>query len=231
MQAHSCGACAAESSFCALPEPVREAFGRLKTSVVYRAGDAAFHEGDPCRSVYVVCSGRMKLMTASRDGRLLLLGFARPGEILAVAEALRDGAPYECSAIAAEPAVLSLVPRETFLRFLASYPQAARRITISLSDQYWKAQREEKFLGLGDRSASRLAHLLLDWSSERGRSDDDGVHIPMHVTHTDLAQAIGSTRETVTRILSDFSHRGIVERRPDEIVIHSTDALTRIGTI
>lgn len=227
---HLCDECAVQSSFCPLVNGVREPFEQLKTSVRFRTAEIAFREADPCRTVFVVCAGRLKLVTSSKEGRLLLLRFAEPGEILGLAEAMLGGSPYECSAIAVEPSVLALVPRDTFLRFVASYPQVACRITFALSQQYYIAQQEEKFLGRGDSSAIRLAHLLLQWSQHRGRAAEDGLHIALRVTHNDLAQAIGSTRETVTRILSDLSQRGIVARTAKEIVIRSPAELTRLAS-
>jgi CRP-like cAMP-binding protein len=179
-----------------------------------------FDEADTCHSVFVICEGRVKLVTASKEGRLLLLRFASRGEILGLAEAiLGNGTPYDVTAIAATPSTFAVIPRDTFMRFIGSNGAAACRITVALSEQYKEAQREEKFLGLGETSTSRLAHLLLGWSVE-----------PMRVTHTDLANAIGSTRETVTRIMSHLSHRGIVERTPEGIVVHSREELSRLAS-
>jgi len=228
--APECPRCAASRSFCPLPDDLRVVLERLKTTLAFQKGDVVFNESDPCHGVFVVCRGSLKLVTSSSEGRILLLRFAHPGEILGVAESLRGGAPYQCSAIAAESAVLAMIPHDTFLRFLASYPDLCVRIATVLSEQYKTAQRETRFLAFGETSTARLARLLLDWSVERGRQTEDGVHIPSRVTHTDLAQSIGSTRETVTRILGDLNHRGIVERTADEIVIHRPQELAELGS-
>ncbi len=228
VQLPTCSTCTVHRSFCTLPDEIRSVFEDLKTSAVYKRGEAAFHEGEACHGVVVVCNGSMKLVTASSEGRVLLLRFAGAGEILGIAEALR-GAPYECSAIAAEPSVLAIVPRATFIRFIGTYADACVRLTVALSEQYRTAQRETRFLAFGETSTARLARLLLDWSAERGEVGRGLVRIPSHVTHNELAQSIGSTRETVTRILSDLHHRGIVERTENEIVIHGTNELARLG--
>lgn len=226
---HSCSACTVHQSFCPLPEHLRVVFQSLKTSAAYGKGEVAFCESDSCHSVFVVCEGSMKLVTASSEGKVLLLRFAGPGELLGVAEAMLGDAPYECSAIAAEPSVLAIIPRETFVRFVASYAEACVRLTVALSEQYKTAQREAKFLAFGENSTARLARLLLDRSAEREEAAAHGVRIPSHVTHTELAQSIGSTRETVTRILGSLNHLGIIERMPDEIVIRSAEELTRLA--
>lgn len=226
---HSCGACTVQRSFCPLPEDLRAVFESVKTSAAYRKGEVAFHESDLCHSVFVVCEGRMKLVTASNEGKVLLLRFAGPGELLGLAEAVLGEAPYECSAIAAEPSLLAIIPRETFVKFVASYPEAGHRLILALSEQYKSAQRETKFFAFGETSTARLARLLLDWLAERGEAAVDGVRIQSHVTQTELAQSIGSTRETVTRILGRLDHRGIIERRPGEIVIRSAEEMARLA--
>ncbi len=231
VQPHSCETCTVRHAFCPLPADLRATFESLKTSVAYRRGDVAFHEADLCHSVFIVCEGRVKIVTASTEGRVLLLRFAGPGEILGLAEAVLGPVPYEYSVIAVEPTVFAVVPSQTFVRFLSSYPELCVRLTVALSAQYKEAQRETRFLAFGETSTARLARLLLDWSEERGEETaDGGVRIPSRVTHTDLAQSIGSTRETVTRILSSLSHRGIVERTSDDILIRSTNELSRLGT-
>lgn len=222
---HSCSPCQLHH----FPENVRAAFDELKTTVSYRKGEVVFDEGDRCQSVFAVCEGSVKLVTASSEGRVLLLRFARPGEMLALAEAMLGPGPYECSAVAAEPSILAAVPSDTFMRFISSYPEACLALTVALSEQYKFAQRETKFIGMGDPSIVRLAHLLLEWSGERGTAAADGVHVPLHVTHGELAQAIGSTRETVTRVLGNLTRDRLVERRNDEIVILDAEELLRLS--
>ena len=224
----SCSTCALHRSFCHLSEELRAAFDGLKTTVTYWKGETIFHEDDQCRSVFAVCEGSVKLITTSSEGRVLLLRIAQPGEMLGLAEALGP-APYSCSTIAAENSILAVIPRETFLRFISSYPEARLGLTIALSEQYKFAQRETKFLGFGDTSNVRLAHLLLEWSAEHGVPGEDGVHIPLHVTHGDLAQAIGATRETVTRLLGNLTRAGLIERRANAIVVLRPAELARFG--
>ena len=225
---HSCSTCPLHRSFCHLSEKLRVAFDGLKRTVAYRKGEAVFDEGDRCHSVFAVCQGSVKLVTASSEGRVLLLRFARPGEMLALAEAVLGPGPYGCSAVAAEQSLLAVIPRDTFIRFISTFPEACLALTLALSEQYKFAQRETKFLGMGETSTVRLARLLLEWSGERGTAAADGVHIPLHVTHGDLAQAIGATRETVTRILGNLTRDRLIERRDEEIVIFHADELSRL---
>jgi len=229
MSTQKCQTCSVQRSFCPLPEPLRAVFQELKTNVAYEKREVVFREADACHSIFVVCDGSLKLITESKEGKVLLLRFAGPGEILGLAETILGGKPYECSAIAAEPSVVAVIPRETFMRLVASPGEILLCITRALAEQYAIAQREAKFLAFGETSLARLARLLVEWSQERGERCVDGLHLSPNATHIDLAQWIGSTRETVTRVLGDLSHRGIIERHGDEIVIHESDELKRLA--
>lgn len=225
---YPCDSCVLNRSFCPTGS-IRGVIDRLKTSNSYESGSAAFHEADECHSVFMVCRGRVKLLTASRTGRTLLLRLAGEGELLAAADAVA-GVPYSYTAVAAEATVLSMIPRDTFLRLVASYPVIARRLTDALCAQYQFAREETRFLGFGDTSSARLARLLISWGSDDGtESHGQHAHIPAYVTHTDLAQAIGATRETVTRILSDFKHRGLIVRDDEAIVIRNAGELSHVA--
>lgn len=230
-QTHRCRDCevSVPHSICLLTEELRSALDSLKTSASYKKGDPIFHEAVDSHSVFLVCEGSVKLITASADGKVLLLRFAGPGDILGVADVVRH-APYGCSAVAAEASVLGIVPAETFLRFICTYPDAGVRLTEVLSAQYKAAQRETRFLAFGGTSIARLAHLLLEWAAQRGVQTPTGIRVPSRATQTELAQAIGATRETVTRILGQLIRNGIIERSPEAIVIRDEDELRALIT-
>ena len=228
--AHPCAGCPVAGSFCSFSPEVRAVFDGLKTATSLEKGDVAFHDAGPCHSVFVVCSGRMKLVMSSKEGRSLLLRFAGRGQLLGLPEAMLPDTRYQSSAIAVEPTVLAVIPRETFQRFIGSYKEACAHLNYTLSEQYRLAQREARFLALGDTSTARLAHLLLEQIAQSGVLMEDGIHIPLHVTHFELAQSIGSTRETITRVLGHLHHRGVLDRTEDGIVVHAPEELDRLVT-
>ena len=225
---HSCSTCPLHRSFCGFPDELRLAFEGLKTTVSYHKNEVIFDEATRCHSVFAVCEGNAKLVTTSREGRVLLLRMVGPGLMLGLAEAVLD-VPYGSAAIAVESSILAVIPRDTFIRFISSHAEACMRLTTALSEQYRFAQREEKFLGFGELSTVRLARLLLEWGEERGEVTEEGVHIPLQMSHTDFAQAIGATRETVTRILGNLSHDGLIERRSNGLVILRRDELALLA--
>lgn len=227
---HPCAGCTIErQGFCRLPDSLLPLFENLRTTAVYEKGSVAFDEAEPCHGVFIVCDGKMKLVTTSAEGKVLLLRFALPGEVLGLVETVLGGTPFHAAAIAAERSVLAVIPGSSFLRFVRTHPEACLKMVVELSQQYKAAQREARFLAFGENSTARLARLFLDWSSERGMPSEGGVVITSHLTHTELAQTIGSTRETVTRILGDLHHRGIVERRSGAIVIRDPEMLGHLA--
>jgi CRP/FNR family transcriptional regulator len=223
---HRCKDCdlTVPNSICLLPEDLRASLDTLKTTGTYAKGDVVFHEGGRSHSVFLVCEGSVKLTTASADGKVLLLKFAGPGDILGIADVIRN-TPFGCSAVAADETVLGVIPSDTFLRFIRTFPDAGVRLTEVLSAQYKAAQRETRFLAFGGTSLARLAHLLLEWAAERGVSTPEGIRIPSRATQTELAQAIGATRETVTRILGQLIRDGVLSRSADAIVIRDEGSL------
>jgi CRP-like cAMP-binding protein len=229
VRSHSCDSCALHKSFCSFPEEVQAAFDALKTTVAFWKGETIFHEGDRCENVYAICEGTVKVVATSSEGRVLLLRFGQAGSMLGLAEAVLGPVPFECSAIAAENTILSVIPRDLFMRFIRSYPEAALSLVVALSEQYKVAQRETKLLGFGDPSSVRLAHLLLEWSANQGMPCAEGILIPLQVTHGELAQAIGATRETVTRLLGNLMQSGLLARTAAGIIIRRPERLAGFG--
>lgn len=205
-----CGQCSvrASHSFCNMePEPV-EALDSIKFSAAYPKGALLFVEGEQPRGVFILCGGRAKLTTSSTEGRTLIVKIAKPGEILGVSAAIL-GKPYEVSAEMLEPSQVSFIRREDFLRFLNAYSEACMHTAEQLSEKYEAAQREIRSLGLAHTTSEKLARLLLGWSDE-GETTPEGTRMQVLLTHEEIGQMIGTTRETVTRLLSDFKRKKLI---------------------
>jgi CRP/FNR family transcriptional regulator len=208
--ADHCGECPMRAShaFCNMePEPV-EALNAIKFTAFYPKGALLFVEGEQPRGVYILCSGRAKLTTSSTEGRTLIVKIANHGEILGASAAIL-GRPYEVSAEMLEPSQVSFIRREDFLRFLNAYTEACMHTAQQLSEKYEAAQREIRSLGLAHTTSEKLARLLLGWSEE-GEETPQGTRMQVLLTHEEIAQMIGTTRETVTRLLSDFKRKKLI---------------------
>lgn len=204
------------------PQSLKD-FAAIKSSAAYPEGAVLFLEKQDARGVFVLYEGEVKLTVSSSDGKTLILRIARPGEVLGLMATL-SGAPYELTAETLRPCQVSFVRREEFLRFVAKHPEVTQGIVEQLSANYHSACEQLKTVGLSSSAPEKLARLLLGWS-ERGEETKLGTRITMPLTHQELADFIGSSRETVTRTLSDFRSRHLVTMKGSMLLIADRPAL------
>ena len=197
-------------------EPV-EALDSMKFTGAYPKGALLFVEGEQPRGVFVLCRGQAKLTTTSSDGRTLIVKIANPGEILGVSAAML-GRPYEVSAETIEASQVSFIRRDDFLRFLSAYPEACMHTAQQLSEKYEAAQREIRSLGLAHTTSEKLARLLLSWSSG-GEETSQGTRLQVLLTHEEIGQMIGTTRETITRLLSEFKRQKLISVKGSSVFL------------
>jgi CRP/FNR family transcriptional regulator len=172
----------------------------------------------------------VKLTTSSTEGKVLIVKIAEPGEVLG-ASATILGKPYEVSAETIEPAQLNFIKREDFMKFLNSNAEMCMHTAQQLSEKYHSAQREIRSLGLSQTTGEKLAKLLLDWCDRNGEETPKGIRLKVLLTHEEIAQMIGTTRETVTRLLSDFKRRKIIDVKGSTVNVLSRDELARMVTV
>ncbi|MGE5663556.1 MAG: Crp/Fnr family transcriptional regulator [Deltaproteobacteria bacterium] len=175
-----------------------------------------FHEGSDADALFIVKSGFVKLVALSEEGTEAILHIVRPGDVfgeLAVTEPVR---PF--TAVALTDAVLSVLPRAALRDLLESSPAFARNLLELLSKRLGQVERE--FAGLINAWAHhRLARELLHLAVDLGVETRDGTLIPLRLTHEELSNLIGTTRETVTILLRKFEDMGIIRRRSRRIVV------------
>lgn len=200
-----------------------------QVSHVYPPGHELFSEGELPEGVFLLSTGRVKLFSTAMQGKVFITKIARPGELLGL-NAVMLGKPYLVSAEVAEPSRIHFIARNAFRTFLDRSPQAAREAIRQLSANYYDAQRDLRALGLSRNAREKLAKLLLDWVERAGEQTDDGqVWLRVYLTQEEIAQMIGTSRETVTRVIGDLRRRKIIERRGDAFRIRDLDALRRIA--
>jgi CRP/FNR family transcriptional regulator, cyclic AMP receptor protein len=229
---NNCSECdvRAERLFCNMSKESVAALDAIKFTGVYPKGSMLFVEGEEPRGIFIVCSGRAKLTTSSTEGRVLIVKIAEPGEVLG-ASATILGKPYEVSAETIEPSQLNFIKREDFLRFLNSDAEVCMHAAQQLSEKYHSAQREIRSLGLSQTTGEKLAKLLLDWCDRNGEITAKGVRLKVLLTHEEMAQMIGTTRETVTRLLSDFKRRKILEVKGSTVLVMNKRELEGLVSI
>lgn len=217
---YNCGECRvrAERIFCNMSASTVQALDTVKFTGLYPKGSLLFVEGEEPRGVFILCSGRAKLTTSSTEGKTLIVKIAEPGEVLG-ASATILGKPYEVSAETIEPSQLNFIKRDDFLKFLTSHSDACMHTAQQLSEKYHSAQREIRSLGLSQTTSEKLARLLLDWCDRVGEETARGMRVKVLLTHEEIAQMIGTTRETVTRLLSDFKRKKIIDVKGSSLFV------------
>ena len=219
-----------ERPFCNMTDASVASMDTIKFTGIYPKNSLLFVEGEQPRGVFILCSGRAKLTTSSSEGKLLIVKIAEPGEVLGVSATIL-GKAYEVSAETLEPSQLNFIKREDFLRFMNISPEACMHTAQQLSEKYHAAQREIRSLGLSQTTGEKLAKLILDWCVQEGDETPKGIRLKVLLTHEEIAQMIGTTRETVTRLLSDMKRRKIIEIKGSTLLVMDKDQLENMVSI
>jgi CRP/FNR family transcriptional regulator len=212
--------------FCDLPKPTLQEFEKIKYASAYPPGAVLFVEGQSPRGVYLICAGRVKLTTTSRDGKTLILRIANAGELLGL-HATVSGKAYELTAETLQACQLDFIKRDDFLKFLQEHGDACLHAAQHLSHNVQNAYEMIRSLGLSHSVSERMARLLLEWSDD-AEETKDGLRIKIALTHEEIAQLIGTSRETVTRVLSEFRQKKLAELRGSTLMIRDRGALERL---
>jgi CRP/FNR family transcriptional regulator, cyclic AMP receptor protein len=179
-----------------------------------------YEQGSRADSLYVLAAGRVRVVRVASDNRTLTVAYRLPGELLGET-ALPDGDSYRATASAIEPVDAAKLPIRAVTQLLSDSPAFANRMIGLLVHR--RLEAEGRIASLLSRSVeSRVAEFLVDAAHRNGLTEARGVLIGMRYTHQEIADYVGSTRETVTLTLGDmrrqnlvcFDHRRIVITNP-----------------
>jgi CRP/FNR family transcriptional regulator len=178
----------------------------ISIPIEYGNGATLMRQGDPPNSVKILCDGRAKITTASQDGKVLLLNIASAGTILGLVAVVRQ-IKYETAAEAYGPCIVNEVGAHDFLDFLFRHRNASWQATQMLADENHGLLVNARRVALSGTVAGNVAKLLLDWGTTI-TEDREKKHFTMVLTHQEIAEMVGTTRETVTRTLASFRQHG-----------------------
>jgi len=215
--------------FCSLSEDALRSFSRVSHLSTYPDGAVLFVEGQAPRGAFVLCSGRVKLSATSREGKVLILKMAQPGDALGLS-AVVSGTPYELRAETLGPCQVNFIEREALLKLLEKHVEIGLHAVQALSNEFQSAYRDIHELVLARSSAGKLARLLLSWSGGQERAAESReIRIRSSLTHEEMAQMIGSSRETVTRLLSELKKKELIRLEGSILVIRNRTALEALA--
>jgi CRP/FNR family transcriptional regulator, cyclic AMP receptor protein len=197
---------------------------RLHTSS-YPTGRILFTEREPATGIYVVLEGEVHVSINSIDGKRLALRIARGGEILGLSSVL-SGSAYNATAEAFYPSKVAYVARETLILFLSNHPDAYQVVVEELSRKVSVACEQLRILALSNSAPEKLARLLLEWS-ENEQVTQQGCRVHFALTHEQIGEFIGASRETVTRTLASFKRERLIKFDGVILTIPNRAALAR----
>jgi CRP/FNR family transcriptional regulator, cyclic AMP receptor protein len=200
-----------------------QGFRSLMSRSSYEAGTVLFREGQLGGRIYLVYSGSVKLSLNSSDRKRFILHIAGPGEIIGLPSAFTS-CPHMVTAEACYPCELGSVSSADFLNFLDRHPHTLRAAACLLGRAYNQASARLRTMGVGFTVMAKVAGLLLEWSGN-GNETGRGKQIHVALTHGEMGQCIGATRESVSRILNDLQHRQIIDQKGSMVTILDRVAL------
>ena len=215
-----------EHLFCNLSPQASQRLNEIKSTAVYPKGAMLFIEGQQPRGVFVLCAGKVKLSTSSREGKTIITKISESGDVLGL-NGVISNRPYEVTAEMMEPGQANFIPRDSLVHFLKEFPEVAVRVAQQLSRNYYTAYEEIRTLGLAVSPSEKFAKLLLSWSTKTTQ-EDGSAQVKLTLTHEEIAEIIGTTRETVSRLFSEFKKKQLMVLKGATLVIRSRPALEKI---
>ncbi|NJD61214.1 MAG: Crp/Fnr family transcriptional regulator [Deltaproteobacteria bacterium] len=207
----------ASDLFQGISEPEAQRIARLCTERRYRKGATIFSRGDSADALYMVKEGKVRILSLSDKGTETIVHILKQGSMFG--ELLLSEERRAFSAVAGTDVVITILGKSSLVELLTSIPALAKNFIRQLSRRLAKVE-----LGAADFghtwSYHRLSKVLLQLCEEHGQQTPKGTLIPLRLTHEDLANLIGTTRETVTPQMNRFRRMGIVNRQDRFIVVN-----------
>lgn len=200
----------------------------LGMDATYMRGSRLFVEGERSKCVFFLTNGRIKLVVNSREGKSMILRIAEAGQVLGLSAAL-SGSEHEVTAEPIEPCQVRAIPTPEFVAFLEDYPEAAREATRSVLRDYQMVFNDVCRLALPSTVAGRVANLLLEWRKSGLEKGHSQTRFTMALTHEEIAGMAATSRETVTRVFSQFEREKLISIKGSSLTVLQPEALQQLA--
>jgi len=214
--------------FCELPSDLLHFIARVSTTTLYDRKTKLFVEGEKPRGVFVLRTGKAKLSTCSMLGKTIITRVADPGEALGLS-AVISGHSYRATAEMMADGQVDLIPRDPLLGLMKEHHEIALAIGEQLSASYYSLHDTLRSLGLATHPMERLVRLLLRWTgagNDSASTSDQSFKLPM--THQEIADTIGTTRETVSKLFSELRRNRLLRSERGKLAIVNRPELEQI---
>ena len=182
--------------------------------------------GDPSTNVYFLKQGRIKISNTDASGKEITFDLLEAGDVFGELEAL-DGVPRATAAEAMDDALICAIPRDVFTHYLATHPAVTVELTKLIGLRLRKIQSRVEDLVFRDVPA-RLAHLLMELGKSDGVAEERGIRIKAKLTHQEMANLIGCSRETVSATLGQFRDQGLIQMDGRTMTIVNQEGLRKL---
>lgn len=189
----------------------------------YGKGDEIVHRSEEGDTFFSIVEGRVKVILADDEEKEYILGVLRPKEFFGEL-ALLDGEPRSATVVALEETEVMALQRDDFLKQIKNHPELCIKLMVVLGRRLRNANESIESLAFKD-VCGRLAKMILDMAETSGEKQDDGIHVPLEYSRTELAHQIGTTRETLTRALKTLQSMGHIKVRRKSLLITSEKGL------
>lgn len=214
--------------FSNLSSDLQQLLASVSSTALYCRNTELFVEGQKPRGVFILRTGKAKLTTCSRLGKTIIARLAGPGDVLGL-NAVVSGRPYGASAEMMAVGQVDFIPQDSVLKLMREHDDFALAVAEQLSASYYPLHDALRSLGLGTHPGERLVKLLLSWTSsgnEDASPQDHSFKLPL--THQEIADSIGSTRETVSKLFSELRRKHLLRSEGKELTIMNRVELQRI---
>lgn len=206
----------------------RQELNRTSFRISLPPGSTIFQEGDASNGVLILRKGRAKVTMNSEEGRTVILYLAAPGELLGLSSTI-SGTVRQISAVTIEPCDLDLIRRDSFLEFLNRHEEQFRAALDELAMQHTCILAAIRRLSLAPSLLANLSRFLLGLNCPETKPQTNKVHL--RLTQEEIAQQLGTTRESVTRTLAKLRKNNIIEQRGHSIVIQDRATLEHLAGV
>lgn len=192
----------------------------------FSAGELLLSEGDPCRGLYIIDSGKLRIFKSSASGREQVLAEEGPGSSVAELPVF-DGGPYPASVSAVEDSQIIFISRQDLRAFCLEHPEVALKMLAVVG------ARLRRLVGIIEELSfttvrQRLVSALVRLAQTTGRKTPQGLEFDLPGTHQEIAHQLGTVRELVSRNLMRLQAEGLVHVSARSIVVPDLPALSAL---
>lgn len=209
--------------FSSLKDEELEAIKRVSVTKSFPRDKIILLEDEEGDTLFIILKGKAKVANFSEGGKEVIFSILGEGDFFGEMSLL-DGKPRSASVISIDETEMQLIRRANFYQLLEGYPRISMKLLEELASRIRKADDRIESLALLDVSG-RVAGILLQLAEERGEREGNRVVIKSRPTHQELANMVGTTRETVTRVLKQLETRRYIQMAGKDVTINDVERL------